>query len=109
MPACFVIMPIATLPDFLDAYGGDEDHFTHVLECVFRPALVQAGYNVIPPSVSNSQIIQALIIKNLETADLVLCDISTSNPNVFFELGIRVALDRPVALVKDNLTPYCSF
>ncbi|SRR5579884_1679353 len=109
MPTCFVIMPITTPPDWLDYYGGDEDHFEHVLEYLFRPALVQAGYDVIPPSVSNSQIIQAEIILNLENADLVLCDMSASNPNVFFELGIRVALDRPVALVKDNYTANIPF
>jgi len=31
------------------------------------------------------------------------------NANVFFELGIRVALDRPVALVRDSATPVIPF
>ena len=31
-PACFIIMPITTPPDLVGQYGGDPDHFRHVLE-----------------------------------------------------------------------------
>ena len=40
----------------------------------------------------------------MESADLVLCDISILNPNVFFELGIRTALNKLVCYVKDDIT-----
>ena len=53
--------------------------------------------------------IHAELIKNLENADLVLCDISRLNPNVFFELGVRTALDRPVAIVRDHYTEIMPF
>jgi hypothetical protein len=39
----------------------------------------------------------------------VLCDISIFNPNVFFEFGIRTALDKPVALVCDDKTTSIPF
>ena len=39
----------------------------------------------------------------------MLCDISILNPNVFFEFGIRTALDKPVALVRDNMTTSIPF
>jgi len=68
-----------------------------------------AGYKVISPTTAGSELIHAEIIRNLEQADLVLCDLSGLNPNVFFELGIRTALDRPLAIVKDNLTPQIPF
>lgn len=97
-------MPITTPAENVATYGGDIKHFEHVLDHLFTPALTEAGYDVVRPSVENSEIIQAEIIRNIETADLVLCDISTWNANVFFELGIRVALDRPVALVRDSVT-----
>ena len=109
MPKCFVIMPISTAIDLKADYGDDPDHFKHVLDYLFKPALEYAKYDMIPPSVLNSQVIQAEIIHNLEVADLVLCDISQGNANVFFELGIRVALDRPVALVKDSKTSVIPF
>jgi hypothetical protein len=35
----------------------------------------------------------------------VLCDLTEHNPNVLFELGLRVANDKPVALVKARGTP----
>lgn len=102
-PGCFVIMPITTSAAYADRYD-DQDHFTHVMDHLFTPALERAGYEVVAPSVLGSELIQAEIIKNLEQAELVLCDLSSLNPNVLFELGVRTALNRPVAIVKDGIT-----
>jgi hypothetical protein len=71
-----------------------------VLDHLFRPALVD--FDVIPPQARGADLIHAEIVRRLETADLVLCDLSALNANVFFELGIRTALDKPVCLVKDE-------
>ncbi len=101
--ACFVAMPIST-PDSYAERLADQEHFSHVLEHLFCPALQRLGFRVIPPSAAGADVIHAEIIRNLEQADLVLCDLSSLNPNVFFELGIRTALDRPVVLVKDSDT-----
>ena len=108
MVNCFIAMPISLLDIYADRYN-DPKHFKHVLDHLFTPALEAAGYKVVPPVVSGSDLIQAEIIRNLETCDLVLCDISTLNPNVFFELGIRTSLDRPLALVRDNFTVQIPF
>jgi hypothetical protein len=101
---CFVIMPITTPPGMEDKYGDGPEHFDHVYECLFKPSVEAAGYIPIPPKATGSQNIHANIIKNLETADLVLCDMSGLNPNVFFEWGIRTSLNKPVCVVKDDLT-----
>jgi hypothetical protein len=53
--------------------------------------------------------VHANIISKLASSDLVLCDMSSLNPNVFFELGIRTALNKPVCLVKDDVTPNVPF
>jgi hypothetical protein len=108
-PTCFVAMPITTPPEVLALYGNDKDHFIHVLEHLFSPAIVRSGHSVIRPIITGSDVIHASIIRNLEEADLVLCDISLHNPNVFFELGVRTALDRPVVLVKDDKTEELPF
>lgn len=108
-PTCFIIMPITTPDSMLDHYGKDKDHFTHVLNHLFIPAIKDAGFSPIPPSATGSENIQGKIINALETAALVLCDISCLNPNVFFEFGIRTALNKPVALVKDDLTSKIPF
>ena len=105
---CFVVMPVTTPEEYAER-SRDPAHFSHVLDYLFAPALRNVGFKIIPPSVLGSDIIQAEIIKNLEQADLVLCDMSSLNPNVFFELGIRTALDRPVVLVRDSATPKLPF
>ncbi len=101
---CFIIMPITTPPDWLAKYNNDADHFTHVLEHLFMPAVKEAGFEPVPPKAQGSNLIHADIIKQLRECELVLCDMSVFNPNVFFECGIRTALDKPVALVVDDKT-----
>jgi len=106
---CFIIMPIATPEDLVELYAGDENHFKHVLEHLFIPAFEKIGIEPIPPTIKGAEIIHAEIIKNIEISDFLLCDMSTLNPNVFFELGIRTAVNKPVALVKDDATPKVPF
>lgn len=108
-PLCFAIMPITTPDEAVSQYGGDREHFLHVAEFIFKPAAELAGYRFVPASVDSSMVIQAAIIDNLARADVVLCDTSLWNANVFFELGIRVALNKPVALVRDKLTETVPF
>lgn len=108
-PTCFIAMPLTTAEESRAKYHGDGDHFVHVLEHLFVPAVEAAGFSAVRPIMSGGDVIQGQIIKHLETADMVLCDISSHNPNVFFELGIRTALDRPVALVRDNHTEKLPF
>jgi nucleoside 2-deoxyribosyltransferase len=102
-------MPITTPDNLLAAYQGDTDHFQHVLDVLFEPAVSEIGYEVWRPSAKGSDLIHDQIIKQLETADLVLCDMSALNANVFFELGIRTALDKPVSLVRDEVTARIPF
>lgn len=102
-------MPLTTRPEDLELYERDGDHFIHVLDHLFAPAVDAAGYDLVKPIMQGADLIHAEIVRNLEVADLVLCDISRHNPNVFFELGIRTALDRPIALVRDTTTDRLPF
>jgi hypothetical protein len=102
-------MPISTPEHLVPKYSGDKDHFSHVLEHLFVPAVEKNKFNAIRPIAEGSDVIHAEIIKNLEKADLVLCDASSLNANVFYELGIRTALDKPVCIVRDELTPKIPF
>jgi hypothetical protein len=45
-----------------------------VLEHLFIPSIEKAGYKPIPPKVKGDKIIHAEIIKNIENADYLLCD-----------------------------------
>jgi hypothetical protein len=106
---CFIIMPITTPEFMLEKYRDGKEHFKHVLECLFVPGVQKAGYQVISPIAKGSDLIHAGIVHNLETADIVLCDMSCLNPNVFFEFGIRTSLNKPVSVVKDELTDKVPF
>ena len=107
--SCFIIMPV-TVPEIVkDRYRDGSEHFRHVLDCLLIPSVEKAGFNAIPPLARGSDLIHAEIIKQLETTDLVLCDMSALNPNVFFEFGIRTSLNKPVCVVKDDLTKHIPF
>jgi hypothetical protein len=107
-PRCFIAMPISTPPPLATRYRDDE-HFTHVLRYLFTPAVVRAGFTPWPPRMGGGTLIHAEIIRGLREAELVLADLSALNPNVLFELGIRTALDLPVALVRDDKTEHMPF
>jgi len=98
-------MPISTPKHLVGSYSGGEDHFIHVLDHLFVPAIEKVGLNPIPPIAEGSDIIHARIIENIEKTDLILCDMSTLNPNVFFELGIRTAVDKPVCQSASKTDP----
>ena len=102
-------MPITTPDSMVEQYSGGEDHFKHVLNVLFIPAIEKAGFKPVPPIAKGAEIIMPEIITNLETADIVLCDMSCLNANVFFEFGIRTSLNKPVCLVKDELTAKVPF
>lgn len=93
---CFVIMPISDPSNYCIG------HFAKVYEQIFKPAIIAAGYE--PKRVDEdkaSGLIQAKILKQLIDAPMVLCDLSSRNPNVLFELGLRQAFDMPVTLVQE--------
>lgn len=97
---CFIIMPIS------DADGYEKGHFTHVYNDIIKPAVELTEF--IPKradEVSETNFIHLDILKNLIDAPIAICDLSTRNPNVLFELGIRQAFDKPVVLIQEKGTP----
>jgi hypothetical protein len=96
---CFVMMPIS------DAAGYEPGHFGRVYNYIIKPACQKAGFDAIrADEVQNTNVIILDILKRILDADMVLCDLSTRNPNVMYELGIRQAFNKPVTLIKDDLT-----
>src|SRR5580698_2116790 len=51
-------------------------------------------------------VIQKRIIQNVYNSSIVVCDVSGKNPNVMFELGMRLAFDKPTVIIKDDNTGY---
>jgi hypothetical protein len=91
----FVIMP------FLER---DSQHapgfFLEVLRSLITPAAKDSSFTVKTANRQGSDLIQSTIVNDLMEADLVIADLTEHNPNVMFELGVRMAEDKPVVLIK---------
>lgn len=95
LPTCFVIMPFKERTDRYETGFFDE-----AMKNLFTPAGAAAGFRMVTAQRQGSDVIHSTIINALLDADLVLADLTEHNPNVLFELGVRVAEDKPVALVR---------
>lgn len=97
---CGLVMPISPID------GCSVEHWIEVKN-VLEESIKSAGFEVkIVSDADESGIIQRRIITNLYDSDIVVCDVSGKNPNVMFELGIRLAFDKPTVIVKDDKTDY---
>lgn len=96
---CFVIMPMGEVESY------DNDHFDRVYEDIIVPACEAVGYKAkLSSDDKKTSLIQLDILNGLLDAPMVVCDLSTRNPNVLFELGIRQAFDKPVVLIQEEGT-----
>jgi len=99
-PFCGIIMPIAAMGKY------EKSHWDRV-RIILDEAIEDAGYS--PRLVSESEdigVIHARIVQNLYDDPIVVCDVSGKNANVMFELGLRLAFDKPTIVIKDDLTDY---
>lgn len=97
---CGIVMPISPID------GCGESHWADVLE-ILSESIDEAGFE--SNLVSNADdvgIIHKRIIQNLHDNPIIVCDVSGKNPNVMFELGLRLAFDKPTVIVKDDKTTY---
>lgn len=91
---------------FTDPEGYEKGHFKKIYDQIFVPAIELAEYTPCRVDESgSSSSIQIKLLKELLDAPLVLCDLSSRNPNVLYELGLRQAFDKPVVLVQEIGTP----
>lgn len=100
LPRCGIIMPISAID------GCSENHWSDVREIV-TDAIEDAGFEAnLVSDADDIGIIQKRIIQNVYENPIVVCDVSGKNPNVMFELGMRLAFDKPTLIVKDDKTSY---
>lgn len=98
--SCFVIMPIS------DAEGYDSGHFDRVFTHIIKPACEKAGFVANRADKSNkTNFIVIDILRQIIKSDMAICDLSSRNSNVFFELGLRQAFNLKTVLIKDKKTP----
>ena len=89
-----------------DCEGYDTGHFKRVYEDIIKPSVNKAGFTPKrADDVKQTNLIHLDILKQLIDAPIAVCDLSSRNPNVLFELGIRQAFDKPVVLIQEKGTP----
>ena len=99
-PTCGIIMPISSIDNCTSEHWND---VLGILKDVcdangFESNLVSEALDV--------GIIQNRIVENIYSSDIVICDVSCKNANVMFELGMRLAFDKPTIIIKDDITGY---
>lgn len=103
MLTCGLIMPISNLDGCPAEHWGEvkqivQDAVESVTVPKFTARLVSDADDV--------GVIQKRIVQGVYNSDVVVCDVSGKNPNVMFELGLRLAFDRPTVIIKDDKTDY---
>jgi len=97
---CGIVMPIAAMGDYTEAHWLD-------VQGIIKESVASAGYEARLVSESpDATVIIRSIVQNVYKDEIVICDVSGMNPNVMFELGMRLAFDKPVVIIKDEVTRF---
>lgn len=101
---CGIIMPIAKMDGYSESHWQDVKSI--IIEAVNQITEYKFNTKIVSDSKGEMNVIQKNIISNIYNADMVICDISGRNPNVLFELGMRLTFDRPTIIIMDDVTPF---
>ena len=88
---CFVMQP----------FGG---HLGGYYETIFKPAIEQAGLRAVraDDDIFATGKIMDQVWRGIRGATVLVAELTSKNPNVFYELGLAHALEKPVVLVSSN-------
>jgi hypothetical protein len=101
--SCGIIMAISAID------GCDAQHWSEV-----KSIIVEACHSIDDPEFEaklvsegdNAEVLHKKIVPGVYSSDTAICDVSGRNPNVMFELGLRIAFDKPTIIIKDDETPF---
>src|SRR5258706_8205836 len=102
---CFVVMGFGTKVDYATGRKLDLDKSYRAL---IKPVVEEKGVTCVrADEIAHSGSIDLIMYQELLTADVVIADLSTANPNALYELGIRHAL-RPhtTIVISENRLAY---
>lgn len=88
---CFVMQP----------FGG---YLGTYYEEIFKPAITQAGLTPVraDDDIFATGKIMDQVWRGIRQAKVLVAELTSKNPNVFYELGLAHALEKPVILVSSN-------
>jgi Tetratricopeptide Repeats-Sensor len=106
MGSCFVIMGFGEKTDF-QSNPQRVLNLNMTYENIIKPTVQEAGHTCIrADEIIHSTVIDKPMYDNLLSADLVIADLSTSNVNAIYELGVRHALrpHRTIVMAENNFS-----
>jgi tetratricopeptide (TPR) repeat protein len=106
-PLCFILMPFGRKKD---PNGGPDIDFDPIYEQAIKPAIEAAGMEPVRADEERAGgIIHKPMFERLLLCDFAVADLTTGNPNVFYELGVRHAVRPATTLaifVKNQKLPF---
>jgi len=97
MKRCFVISPIGESGS--EIRNRSDEILTHII----RPVLIEFDYKALrADEISESGLITNQIFEHIVFDDLVICDMTFRNPNVYYELAIRHMVQKPIIQIIDE-------
>jgi hypothetical protein len=106
MGSCFVIMGFGEKTDFQSS-PQRVLNLNRTYANIIKPVVTEAGHTCVrADEIIHSTVIDKPMYDNLLEADLVIADLSTSNANAIYELGIRHALrpQRTIVMAENNFS-----
>lgn len=97
MKTCFVVCPIGN--DGSEIRKRSDQLLKHIIE----PVCLNNNFECIRvDKLNSSDCLTETILNYLKTADLVIADLTDHNPNAFYEMGYRSALNKPIIHLKSK-------
>lgn len=95
MKKCFVVSPIG------DAGSDIRNNADKLFRYIIEPVCAECGFKAERvDQVNGAGSITQTIIDSLDSAELVIADITGKNPNVFYEMGYRKRTGKPLIHLK---------
>lgn len=101
---CFIIMPFGQTTK-----KHTETHWTRHFEGFLKPIVEQNPGMIVRRSSPLRGNMLSQIITDLVSADVVIADITDSNANVFWELGVRQSFKNGTILIREKATKRLPF
>lgn len=100
---CGLIMPISPIDGCSAEHWSDvKSIIQEAIDSIDEPRFVAR----LVSDADDIGVIQKRIVQGVYNSDVVVCDVSGKNSNVMFELGMRLAFDKPTVIIKDDKTDY---
>lgn len=103
MKTCFIVSAIG------DEGSEIRNRADKLFKFIIKPVCEKCDFEAVRvDQLNNSDSITNTIIEQLLSAELVIADITGHNPNVFYEMGYRASLQKPIIhlRMKDEQIPF---